>query len=221
MPLFQETKNDWYIVALVLVLSLGANLPDFLAQRFYINQQLLVLGLAAIVAYSLVRYLKFALLLVVVILAVGANLPEQIAQEIGLDKKFLMLGLMLMIAVSLANRFLKLDTGLKKVSGNSSLHGVAALFKAISFGRVTAVKNLLKGGVNINAKTISGITPLILASSKGYADVVLILLENGANPDVKGKDDKTAKEFAEALGYSRVVDVLENFRMPARETAPA
>lgn len=221
MLIFQESRRDWYLVVLVILLSVGANLPDFVAQRIYINKQFLILALIALVAVSLVRYLKFALLLVVVILTVGANLPEQIAEELGVDKSLLLLGLILMVAISFANKILKLDTGLQKPSGNTSLHGATALFKAISYGRVSAVENLLESGVNVNVKTVSGITPLIMAASKGYADIVKVLLDHGANPASRGKDGKTAREFAEELGYTRVVDMLHVSRPHVDNTAMA
>ena len=81
------------------------------------NNNLLLLALAAIVVVSLVRYLKFTLLLVVVILAIGANLPGQLAEELGVDKNLFLLALGAMIAISFANKYLKLDPGLEKKSG--------------------------------------------------------------------------------------------------------
>jgi len=212
MFVLRESKKDWYLVVLVLLLSIGANLPDFIANRIYVDKEFLVLALLGLVAVSLVRYLKFAFLLIVVILTVGANLPEQIAEEIGVDKTLLLLGLGLMIATSFLNKVLKLDTGLEKKSGNVSLHGATALFKAISYGRIAAVENLLENGVNVNVKTVSGITPLIMAATKGYADIVKLLLDHGAHPESVGKDGKTAKDFAEELGYTRVVEMLQTAR---------
>ena len=199
-------------MGLVLLISIGANLPDYIAQRIYINQQFLVFGLLGLVAVSLVRYLKFALLLVVVILTIGANLPAQMAEELGVDKNLLLFGLVLMLAVSFANKFLRLETGLNKPVGNASLHGATALFKAISYGRISAVESLLENGVNVNVRTVSGMTPLIMASTKGYADVVRLLLDHGARTTTRGKDGKTAEDFAEELGYTRVVDMLRTAR---------
>ncbi|MDX5151423.1 MAG: ankyrin repeat domain-containing protein [Acidiferrobacterales bacterium] len=219
MFLFRETKKDWYLVALVLILSIGANLPDYIAQRIYINKEFLLLALMAMVAVSLVRYLKFALLLIVVILTIGANLPEQIAEQIGVDRTLLMLGLALMIATSFANKVLKLESGLEKKAGNVSLHGATALFKAISYGRITAVETLLENGVNVNVKTVSGITPLIMAATKGYADIVKLLLDHGAHPGSIGKDGKTAREFAEELGYTRVVEMIDTTKHSRSEQA--
>lgn len=199
-------------MGLVLLISVGANLPDAVAQRIYINPQYLVLALLVLVAVSLVRYLKFALLLVVVILTIGANLPGQIAEEFGVDKSLLLSGLVLMLTVSFANKFLRLDTGLNTKAGNPSLHGATALFKAISYGRIAAVEALLENGVNVNVRTVSGMTPLIMASTKGYADIVKLLLEHGAKPTTRGKDGKTAEDFAQEHGYARVVDVLKTVR---------
>lgn len=213
MFLLHESRKDWYLVALVLILSVGANLPDKFTDQFYINRQFLIFGLVGLVAVSLVRYLKFALLLVVVILTIGANLPQQFANELGIDKTILLLGLVFMVAISFANRYLKLETGLNKKVGNASLHGATALFKAISYGRVAAVENLLQSGVNVNVRTVSGITPLIMATTKGYGDIVKILLDHGARVSTVGRDGKTAADFAEELGYTRILELFEGARM--------
>lgn len=219
MFLLHESRKDWYLVALVLVLSVGANLPDDLTAEFLVNRQLLILALVGLVAVSLVRYLKFALLLVVVILTIGANLPEHIAREVGVDRTVLLLGLVFMVAISFANRYLKLETGLNKKAGNTSLHGATALFKAISYGRVSAVETLLQNGVNVNVRTVSGITPLIMATTKGYGDIVKILLDHGARVTTVGRDGKTAADFAEELGYTRIIELFETAK--SRTTQPA
>jgi hypothetical protein len=208
MFILQESRRDWYLVAMVLLLSIGANLPEQLTENIYINRQFLIVALAVLIAVSLVRYLKFALLLVVVILALGANLPEEIADEFGVNKTLLIFCLVLMVVTSFANKYLKLDTGLNKKSGNSNLHGATALFKAISYGRTDAVEKLIESGVNVNVRTVTGITPLILAASKGYHDVVRVLLEHGARASTVGKDGKTAVVVAQEMGHTRIVELF-------------
>jgi len=209
VPIFLESRKDWYLVVLVVLLAIGANLPGSITEKFYVNNNLLLMALAAIVVVSLVRYLKFTLLLVVVILAIGANLPGQLAEELGVDRNLLLLSLGAMVCISFANKFLKLDPGLEKKSGSSATHGATALFKAISYGRLSAAESLLQNGVNVNVKTVSQITPLILAASKGYTDIVKLLLDYGADPEIKGRGNMTAIQFAEAQGFTRVAELLE------------
>lgn len=209
MPIFLESRKDWYLVVLVVLLAIGANLPTTITEKFYVNNNLLLAALAGIVVVSLVRYLKFTLLLVVVILAIGANLPGQLAAELGVDKHLFIVALGAMVCVSFANKYLKLDTGLNKKTGSPAVHGATALFKAISYGRLSAAESLLQNGVNVNVRTVSQITPLILAASKGYTDIVKLLLDYGADPDVKGRGGMTALKFAESQGFTRVAELLE------------
>ena len=210
MPIFLESRKDWYLVVLVVLLSIGANLPSSITEKFYVNNNLLLVALATIVVVSLVRYLKFTLLLVVVILAIGANLPGQLAEELGVDKNLFILALGAMIAISFANKYLKLDPGLQKKTGSTATHGATALFKAISYGRLSAAESLLQNGVNVNVKTVSQITPLILAASKGYTDIVKLLLDYGANPDTRGRGNMTAAQIAEGQGFTRVAELLHH-----------
>jgi hypothetical protein len=204
----KETSRDWLLVALVVLLSIGANLPEEWTDLLYIDRRYLLAALLLVVAIALVRYLKFALLLAVVILAVGANLPQDMAEEFGVDPQIMLLGLVAMVVISLSNKFLKLPTGLEQTGRSQSVHGAAALFNAILKGRVPVVQNLLAQGVNVNARTVSGKTPLMAAAYKGYGDIVQLLIDSGADVNARDAKGDTALKIAERNGFTRVAEML-------------
>lgn len=214
MVLLKESPRDWGLVGVVILLSLGANLPDAWTDWISVDRRYLLGGLIAVVAVALVRYLKFTLILVIVALAAGANVPADIANEFGIDPQISLLGLVAMIVISLSNRLLKLPTGLEKSGRSKTAHGAAALFTAILKGRIAVVQSLLNQGVNVNVRTVSGKTPLMAAAYKGYSDIVQMLIENGA--DVNSTDGRgdTAEKIAERGGYSRIVEILRKSELP-------
>lgn len=208
MVLLRESSRDWLLVGLVALLAIGANLPEGLADYITIDRRYFIFGLIAVVGVALVRYLKFALLLIVVFLAIGANLPQEIANEFGVDPQIMLLGLVAMVVISLSNKIWKLPSGLDKTGRPASLHGAAALFSAILKGRIAVVQTLLKQGVNVNTRTVSGKTPLMAAAYKGYSDIVQILLDHGADARARDARGDTALKMAMRGGYTRVADVL-------------
>lgn len=193
---------------MVALLALGANLPEEWLKGVSIDQRYLLVGLMAIVGVSLVRYLKFSLILVVAILAMGANMPQDLAARFGIDTNILLLALVAMIVMSLSNRLLKLPTGLEKKQGARSTHGAAALFNAIVNGRLATVEALIAAGANVNVRTVNGTTPVMVAASKGYSDIVKVLLDQGSDPDAKKADGVSALAIAEHAGFSRTADIL-------------
>jgi hypothetical protein len=204
----RESSKDWLFVAIVALLAIGANLPPEWADIVSIDQRYLLVGLMAIVGVSLVRYLKFSLVLVVAILAIGANMPAELANKFGIDTNILLLALVSMIVMSLSNRLLKLPTGLEKQQGAKSTHGAAALFNAIVNGRLATVEALISAGANVNIRTVNGTTPLMVAASKGYSDIVKVLLDHGADPGAKKADGVSALAIAEHGGFTRTVDII-------------
>lgn len=209
MVLLKEGSRDWLLVSLVALLAIGANLPAAWTDAISVDRRYFLLGLIAVVGVALVRYLKFALLLVVVFLAVGANLPAEIADEFGIDPGIMLLGLVAMVVISLSNKIWKLPTGLEKADRPQSVHGAAALFTAVLKGRIAVVQTLLKQGVNVNARTVTGKTPLMAAAYKGYGDIVQVLLDHGADPSIKGRNGETALAIANRGGFTRVAQMLQ------------
>jgi hypothetical protein len=219
--ILRESSKDWFIVALVAVLAVGANAPEAWTRYFAIDQRYLLAGLIGIVGVALVRYLKFTLVLVVAILAIGANLPEQLAAKFGVDTNILLLALAGMIVMSLANRLLRLPSGAEKKQGAKSVHGAASLFNAIVNGRVATVEALIATGANVNVRTVNGTTPLMVAASKGYSDIVKILLDHGANHEVRKSDGTTALSIAEKAGFTRTAELLQRATYLRNVTAAA
>lgn len=209
MVLLRESSRDWLLVSLVALLAVGANLPEDLVEFVSIDRRYFIFGLIAVVGVALVRYLKFALLLVVVFLAIGANLPAEVANEFGVDPQIMLIGLVAMVVISLTNKIWKLPTGLDKTGRTKSVHGAAALFTAVLKGRIAVVQTLLKQGVNVNTRTVSGKTPLMAAAYKGYSDIVQVLLDHGADAKVRDARGETALKLALRGGYTRAADVIK------------
>lgn len=209
MVILKETPRDWGLVAVVALLSIGANLPSTWTDTLAFDRRYFLGGLIAVVGVALVKYLKFTLILVIVLLAAGANLPEELAKEFSIDPQIMMLGLVAMIVISLSNRILKLPSGLEKSGRSKTAHGAAALFTAILKGRIAVVQSLLSQGVNVNVRTVSGKTPLMAAAYKGYSDIVQMLLDSGADVAIKDGRDDTAFKIAERGGYTRIVELLK------------
>ncbi|MEK7223171.1 MAG: ankyrin repeat domain-containing protein, partial [Pseudomonadota bacterium] len=141
--------------------------------------------------------------------AIGANLPSDLAKEFGVDPQIMLFGLIAMVLVSLANKFLKLPTGLDKTGRSKSAHGAAALFNAILKGRTAVVQTLMEQGVNVNVRTISGKTPLMAAAYKGYSDIIQMLLDNGADVNAKDGRNDTAVKISVRGGYTRITELLK------------
>lgn len=59
------------------------------------------------------------------------------------------------------------------------------LWDAARRGDVAVVREVLEGGVDVNATTKYGATALSYACDRGHAEVVQLLLESGANPNAK------------------------------------
>lgn len=83
-----------------------------------------------------------------------------------------------------------------------------SLIRSAKEGRLEDVRDLLKQGADVNARTDSGATALMWACFFGKLEVVNELLRNGA--DVNAKDNKgwTALMTAAEQGYPEVMELL-------------
>jgi ankyrin repeat protein len=70
------------------------------------------------------------------------------------------------------------------------------------------VKNLLRGGANVNARGSFGHTALMGAAVRGHTDTVRLLVKRGADVNAKGGTGRTALIEAAAEGYTNTVRVL-------------
>ncbi len=207
--LLKETSRDWILVVLVGLIALAANLPEEYTSYLSLNRQYLLVALIVVVGVSLIKYLKFTLVLVVFFLAIGANLPADIAGKFGVDNEIMLIGLIILVAVALANKLLKLQTGLDKTGRATGTQGAALLLQATIKGRTPVVQSLVQAGINVNVRTVSGKTPLMAAAAKGYSDIVTLLLSNGADADIKDATGNSALKYAERGKFTRTVDILK------------
>lgn len=202
--------KDALILGLVTLMSIGANLPDAFARRFGLSKQYLLIGLIAMVAVSLVRYLKFTLILAIAILAVGANLPADIAAQLHIDKGVMLLALVAMVATSLINYVLNLPKGVKPIAQINSLRGARALVSSAAKGHASMVYSLISAGINPNFRDQDGNLALVVAAARGHALVVKLLLDNGADAMAADAKGTTALAAATQGGYSQTATLLRN-----------
>jgi len=203
-------SQDIAILALVTLMSIGANLPDEFAAGVGITREYLLIGLIAIVSVSLVRYLKFTLILVIAILAVGANLPAEMAAELNIDKSIMLFSLLGMVATSFLNYLLKLPKGVQPIAQINSSHGARTLVAAAAKGHASMVYSLISAGLNPNFRDEKGNLALVVAAGHGHALVVKLLLDNGADPTVADASGTTALMAANKAGFSQTAMLLRN-----------
>ncbi len=216
---YASWAQDITIISLVTLMSIGANLPDTLTKKFGLNKDYLLIGLIAIIAVSLVRYLKFTLILVIAILAVGANLPSDIAQKLSIDPHIMLFALIAMVVVSFMNFLLKLPKGVKPMVQVNSLHGARALCQAAQKGHASMVYSLISAGINPNFRDEKGHLPLIIAAGHGHALVVKLLLDNGAVVNLKDAAGNTALSAAIQGNFSQTVILIKNAEMRQKVAA--
>ena len=198
-------NKDYLLLAIVSIMSIGANLPATLVGLNTVDRKLLMIGLLLVVTIALIRYSKFALVLAVAILAVGANLPGEIAGALNIEPRILMLTLAAIVLLSLVNRILKLPTGLDQQQGITSNEGVHALLKAIAKGRVQIAGRLIDAGTNVNARSRQGYTPLMIAASHGHEEIVELLLSKGADLTTVDSEGRNALQIAQQAGRDNCV----------------
>lgn len=212
--------KDVVLVLIVTIMSVAANLPEGTMAQLGINQTYLLLGLVAVVAVSLVRYLKFTLVLVIAILAVGANLPSDLAQEFGVDPQIMLFALLAMVATSFVNFIIRLPKGVKPIAQINSTHGSRTLCQAAAKGHASMVYSLISAGINPNFKDENGQLPLVVAAATGQALVVKLLLDNGADVAARDGAGMTALDAATKAGFSQTALLLKNARMRTPDSAP-
>ncbi len=216
---YSSWAQDITIIALVTLMSIGANLPDRISKIIGLNKDYLLIGLIAIIGVSLVRYLKFALILVIAILAIGANLPSDIAQRLGVDSHIMLFALVAMVVTSFVNFALKLPKGVKPIAQINSAHGARALCHAAQKGHASMVYSLVSAGINPNFRDENGHLPLVLAASHGHALVVKLLLDNGAMVNATDGAGNTALTAANKGGFSQTAILIKNAQVRQKAAA--
>lgn len=204
MFVFKATSRDVWLLVLVIVMALAANLPEDLAAAFHIDKTYLLMALTGVIAVSILRYLRFTLVLVTVVLAAGANLPAELAARFNIDPSIMFFTLVVMVVAAAVNRFVNVVPEAPALQPRQSVHGARALIKAISNGQAAQVRRLIDSGVNINVATLGGKTPLMLATFTGNADIVALLIEAGADVQARDRDGNTAHDIAARRGLAEI-----------------
>jgi len=227
MFFFKESSRDIWLLLLVVLMSLAANLPEGMAAAYSIEKNYLIMALIAVIVVAILRYLRFALVLTIFILVVGANLPTELARSFNIHPAIMLYTLIVIVVIAAANRFLRVvPQQPAKANLSNSANGARALMKAISNGNVANVKRLIQSGVNVNVTTISGKTPLMLAAFKGYGDIVQLLIDAGADRHAADREGNTALKIAERQGFTRTKALLlthgelTGHTRPSRHPAP-
>ena len=70
------------------------------------------------------------------------------------------------------------------------------------------VKELIKSGVNLNAKDTFGGTALIIASNIGHTEIVKLLIKSGSDVNIASNDGRTALMKASLKGNTDIVKLL-------------
>ena len=101
-------------------------------------------------------------------------------------------------------------TDVRSALSGDRKHCGDALRAAADSNREPAVKALLDGGCDVNAKDKDGYTPLMMAAAKGNDDVVRLLLLSKADADLVTWNDKTAAMLAAENRHKDTARLIEN-----------
>jgi hypothetical protein len=199
--------KDMAMLGIVVLLSVTANLPDSLIGQ-YVNRDILLTALAAVVIIALFRYLRWMLFLMVAVLAIGANLPEQMASVLNVDPVIMVATLVALVLISILNHLFKLLPTDKKetrrIDNSQSRH---AVLEAIRSGNASKLQHLLNMHVEINFLQ-DGTSPAHLVAEQGNNEMMQALLNHDVNLNVINRDGLTPVEVAMAFGFKQTVALL-------------
>ncbi|BCK88134.1 hypothetical protein MIZ01_1935 [Sideroxyarcus emersonii] len=217
-------STEVWLLLIVSLMALGANLPDNLVGSA-VDRNLLLVMLSVTVFIALFRYLKLMLFLSVSILAIGANLPDQLAAQLGISRTAMIVASGLLVVVAL---LYKLYQQRKPTGAATATEGVSeatmevpvsvshlrdtpdsrfSIISAILNGDFAALHQLLISDVEVNFSQ-DGQIPLFLAIEKGNADIVLLLLIHGAKLRIKNQYGQTPTDLALKLRFARIAKIL-------------
>ncbi|MDH5327431.1 MAG: ankyrin repeat domain-containing protein [Gammaproteobacteria bacterium] len=98
---------------------------------------------------------------------------------------------------------------LKHTPKDMGEHGKELLLVAAGLGHVEIVKNLLKHGVDPNARGIKDRTALMATAAFDKEQTAQILLENGADPALRDADGYSAMDIAKDKNSEKVSALLK------------
>jgi len=205
--------REWVLVALVIITSILANMPEEILAEYSVDRDYLLGFLALVVFMALFFYLKFQFFFLVVLLAIGANMPTQISESLNISRLPLVIAMALMVGISLINYVVALmPTGLEVKPKEKSAEGIKALFYAIEKGNLVYAQKVLSMNFDCNMVADNGYTPLMYAAARGDAKMVDLFLRNGADVNMMSKSGDTAIELALKIGSTEVADALKKAR---------
>jgi hypothetical protein len=108
--------KDFLLLLIVTFMSIVFLQPDS-SIMIGLDRTFLFAGLLIVVTIALAHYSKVVLVTAVLIVAIGANLPREVAGALNVDARYFMIGLVIVLLVAVANRVIKLPTGLDKHQG--------------------------------------------------------------------------------------------------------
>lgn len=80
--------------------------------------------------------------------------------------------------------------------------------RAIRRGDAGTVRELLRAGIDVDARDRHGQTALMLAAQRGHGEIAALLVEAGADLNVAAKYNLTALMLAVVAGHAAVARVL-------------
>lgn len=87
-------------------------------------------------------------------------------------------------------------------------HGHTALMQAAKGGEIETVKDLLRRGAALDARSEKGKSALHYAAANGHVEVVKLLVENGAELDARDLEWHTPLMLAAIYGCNHTVQAL-------------
>jgi class 3 adenylate cyclase len=215
-------SSEVWLLLVVSLMALGANLPDDMIGNV-VERNLLLIALVATVFISLFRYLRLMLFLTVSMLSIGANLPEQLATQLGISRTALIVASGVLVAVALLYKLYQRQKPQDETAAEhapvasetevavshlrDTIESRAAVIAAILNGDFAALHQLLISDVEVNFSQ-DGQIPIFLAIEKGSVDIVLLLLIHGAKLRIKNQIGLTPIDFALKLRFARVAKIL-------------
>jgi hypothetical protein len=199
--------NEVVMLTIVVLLSIAANLPESMLGR-YVDRDILLTALAAIVVVALFRYLRWMLFLIVTILALGANLPEQLATVVNVDPIVMIATLIVLVLISLLNHVFKLLPTEAVSRRSDSGQSRKALLEAIRGGNLNKLKHLLQMNVEVDFVQ-DGTSPAHIVAEQGNNEMMQALMDYGVNLNVVNRDGLTPMEVAMAFGFKHTVEMLK------------
>ena len=199
--------NEVMLLAIVILLSVTANLPESMIGQ-YINTDILLSVLAGVIIIALFRYLRWMLFLTVTVLALGANLPEQLADVVKVDPIVMVATLIVLVLVSLLNHVFKLLPTDEKTSRTDSSQSRVAVLEAVKAGNLNKLNHLFQMNIAIDFIQ-DGTSPAHIIAEQGNNEMMQAMIDYGVNLNVINKDGLTPMEVAMAFGFNQTVDIIK------------